>query len=558
MPTVQPPPPPPPPPSSALPQPNPATAVTVNASEALKAGLAQVRPGQSLQATQVPLPPQAVQALPAGQVQVQTTLGPITLQTALPIPNSAVLTLTLTTLNPPSFLITELNGKPVPAAQAALNTGNNLAQAAKTDAAPPPPPLTQGARLNATLVRPATVVPQAPTPTVPQAQTPVQTAPQAAPQAQVSTPAPTAAATPSLPATGAPAASTPTPVSPPSSAPQPATQTTVQTPAQAPTVLPTGTRFNVSIVRIDAPSAALTTPTPTSGGLAQGAGLTGTITGTTPGGQPIVQTPHATIALNTTTSVEVGAKVVLKVETTPIVPSTPDAAKLGRTSPADALVQARAWSDLDEAMKSLALADPARFQQVAQHALPQPGAKLSAQMLFFLSALKGGDIKAWLGDNATRILARDRPGLMNRLSGDFQIMSKMADEPHSADWRLALVPLWGGGEIEQLRMYYRGRGEEDGEDGGDEGTRFVLDVTLSNIGHVQIDGLVKADNQKLDLIIRSEDPLPDTWRADIAEIFTTAQQLTGLGGGMAFQAAPGNFVEFPAIDPAAPHPGLFA
>jgi hypothetical protein len=177
-------------------------------------------------------------------------------------------------------------------------------------------------------------------------------------------------------------------------------------------------------------------------------------------------------------------------------------------------------------------------------------------MLFFLSALKGGDVKAWLGENTTRILDRERPGLVGRLSGDFQIMSKMADEPQSGDWRLALVPLYNGSEIEQLRMYYRGGGGQGEEDHEADDTRFVLDLDLSNIGHLQIDGLMKTSTKKLDLIIRSEEPLPTAWRTDIIDIFTTGQEITGIGGGLAFQAAPGNFIEFPTPTDLAAHPGL--
>ncbi|MBL4615892.1 MAG: hypothetical protein JKY27_13625 [Magnetovibrio sp.] len=555
--TVQPPPPPPTTPVSVPANSAIATAVKI------PPALSQMTLGQSLAAT---VPPQPSQALPANQILVQTALGPITLQTAMAIPKGAALTLTLTTLSPqPAFLISELNGKPVQAAQIALKNGPNGLQAAKPQA---PLPLSQGTRVTATLVRPAVLTTPAAVPasTPPQAavpassQAPVATTPQAAPQVQpgpavqaatVSTPAPSTAPSATTPQTSTTTAQ-PTAQPPTTSAPQ-----TSNTPRQI--TLPTGTRFTLSIVRINAPSAALSTPTPpTSGGLIQGTTLTGTITGTTPQGQPIVQTPHSTFALNAQSALSIGTQVVFKLETAPLLPTPQLGAKLGQTGPADTLVQARAWSDLDDGLKALAQIDPSRFQQVAQNAIPQPGAKLTSQMLFFLNALKGGDFSAWLGENATRLIDRERPGLMKRLSGDFSIMSKMADEPQSGDWKLALVPLWGGGEVEQVRMYYRGGDEAQDEEGDDDGVRFILDLTLSNIGHVQIDGLAKAEQHKLDLIIRTQVPLPDQWRTEIGTIFMAAQELAGLGGGVAFQAAPGNFTEFPPIDPSAPHPGLYA
>jgi len=577
MPTVQPPPP--PPPTPATPQTSQAVAVAVKAPEAVS----QLRPGQSLQATQVSQPtqaaqstqaapaakaaqpttppaPSATQSLPANQVQVQTTLGPITLQTALPIPKGAVLTLVLNRLTPqPQFLITEINGKPVPGTQTALHSAGAPSLAANRASATPlsVPPLTEGMRINATLIRPATVPATVSTPSG------IPTAPQTPAQPQVLAPTPTASAnqpisvqTPSsAPAQTTSPGSPATPTTPPSSSggvqpPPPSAAQLVQ--------LPSGTRFTVSVVRIASPSTALNAATPSSGGgLAAGATLSGTVSGATPQGQPIVQTPNATIALETLAKINEGMRVTLKLESGPSLASTPNAAKLGHAGPAGTLAQAKSWSQLDEALKALSHIDPARFQHITQNVLPQPGAKLTSQMLFFLSALKGGDIKAWLGDNASKVIESGRPGIVSRLSSDMQIMSKLVDEPQSGDWRLALIPLWNGNQLEQLRMYYRNRSGQDDEDGEGDGTRFVLDVELSNLGHVQIDGLMKSQTKKLDLIVRTDQPFPDTWRTDLAEIFQTAQEITGIGGSLAFQAAPGNFIDFPPIEAPSPQRGLF-
>ena len=569
MPTVQPP----PPPTPAAPQAGQAVAVAVKAPEAVS----QLRPGQSLQASQVVQPsnatqaapaaktaqlatppaPPATQSLPANQVQVETTLGPVTLQTALPIPKGAVLTLMLSRLTPqPQFLITEINGKPVPGTQTAQTALQNVGASSLAANRVSAPPLTEGMRINATLVRPATV-PASSTPQIPgsqQAPGPVQAAP--TPQTSLSTSVPTPPTAPQPGAAQAPAPGSPPPSTTPTATPagvQPTSLTTAQ-----PVQLPSGTRFTVSIVRIDLPSTALNTATPgPGGGLAAGAMLSGTVTGTTSQGQPIVQTPNATIALETTAKINEGMRVTLKLDSALSPPSTSDAAKLGRAGPAETLAQAKSWSQLEEALKALAHTDPARFQHITQNVLPQPGAKLTSQMLFFLSALKGGDIKAWLGDTASRVIERDRPGMIGRLGGDMHIMSRLVDEPQSGDWRLALIPLWNGNQLEQLRMYYRNHGGQDDEDGEGDGTRFVLDIELSNLGHVQIDGLMKSQTKKLDLIVRTDQPFPDTWRTDLADIFQTAQDITGVGGSLAFQAAPGNFIDFPPMDAPSPQRGLF-
>lgn len=557
MPTVQPPP---PPLLVAAAQPvGQAVAVVVKAPVTLN----QLPQGSTVQATVEPSP---TQSLPANQVQVNTALGPITLQTTVAIPKDAVLTLTLAQLVPqPQFLISELNGKPVTSAMLSqLKPG--LTSTPPLATPPTTSTLAQGTQLSATLVRPTVTQLQLPLPQTgesPVSAAPLPTAPTVpGPGGQ---PSSTASALPPSapviltsspqPALNVPGQSNPAPAPSPGAlnSAQPAQGSAGQTLVQ----LPSGTRLNISIVRIDSPSAALNAPVAQLGnGLNVGSTVSGTIIGTTPQGQPIAQTPHAVIALETTAKLAEGARVVLKIESAPLPPAIPNSAKLGRMMLGDTPLQSKTWPNLDEALQVLAQADPARAQHLAQTALPQPGNKLSAQMLFFLSALKGGDVKAWLGENTTRILDRERPGLIGRLNGDFQVMSKMADEPQSGDWRLALVPLYNGGQIEQLRMYYRGGGEQGEEEDGADDTRFVLDLDLSNIGHLQIDGLMKTSSKKLDLIVRSEEPLPTAWRTDIINIFTTGQDITGIGGGLAFQAAPGNFIEFPPPTDLADHPGL--
>ena len=53
----------------------------------------------------------------------------------------------------------------------------------------------------------------------------------------------------------------------------------------------------------------------------------------------------------------------------------------------------------------------------------------------------------------------------------------------------------------------------------------------------------------MDLIVRTENRLPDKMHEDIRDIFQEASDVTGIKGGISFQAAPPNFVE--PIPPAA-------
>lgn len=534
---------PPPPPTQPL-----ATNGLVNAAAlVLKAPplvLQTLHLGQALQAT--------ITAQPAPtQIQVQTLLGTMTLQTSMNLPRGAVLTLEFTNQNPPTFQISTLNGKPVAQGQ------GNITQAAAPVQAQP---LAPGQTISATLLRPAAGA----TPPSQAATPPTQAAPPSAPQstAPVTSPkaTPPGAAQPNTGATAGATRAGATPSTPATSTPLPTASTaspsakstlTPGTATQA-TTLPTGTRFSATVQRIEVPNASVTTSAPNAGAksLALGQVMTGNVTGRTTGGQPIVQTPAATFALGSpgaTADVGEGTKITFRLDSQ-LSPVTAPGTALRVPGTTHDLINAKTWDGLGDALKALIGADPGRLTHLAQTALPQPGGKMSAQMLFFLSALKGGDIKGLLGDSAMRVIDKERPGLLSRLSTDFQTMARLADEPQQGDWRLALIPLWTGEHLEQLRFFWRKNESEEDEEAADD-TRFVFDLDFSQLGHMQIDGLVKAKRKHLDLIIRTDQPLPPEMRAGIAEIFEDARDTIGLGGQVAFQAAPGNFVTVPSTDP---------
>ena len=63
------------------------------------------------------------------------------------------------------------------------------------------------------------------------------------------------------------------------------------------------------------------------------------------------------------------------------------------------------------------------------------------------------------------------------------------------------------------------------------------------MGRFQLDGLVHQGEKRMDLIVRTENRLPGGVEDGIRNIFQNAAEVTGLKGGIVFQAAPANFVE---------------
>ena len=318
--------------------------------------------------------------------------------------------------------------------------------------------------------------------------------------------------------------------------------------------LPTGTQLPLRVVAVQLPNQpAAPTPAPTPGtAVAAGQVLHGTVSGATTTGQPIVTTPNATLALANAVPLPAGTRVTVEVTGSP-TPPPQSAPTLGAR---EGLFLTREWPALREAVETLQQADPAAARQLTGSVLPRADAQLAANILIFLGALRGGDVRAWLGDGPLRAIQRLRPEVAGRLQDDFRQLGRMADEPISGDWRAALIPFAGGADIQQVRLLLRrNRDDEDGE-GGDSGTRFVVDLELSRLGRLQLDGLSRQRGRRLDLIVRSAEPLPGRMRDDIRGIFRDAVGLTGLDGGVTFQARPPNFVDVTPGDDAEDRVGV--
>ena len=68
------------------------------------------------------------------------------------------------------------------------------------------------------------------------------------------------------------------------------------------------------------------------------------------------------------------------------------------------------------------------------------------------------------------------------------------------------------------RQHRRDEDGEEGEEGEVEGaTRFVVELELSRLGPLQLDGLVR--QSRFDLIVRTTSPLAAEMRRDILGIF---------------------------------------
>ena len=190
------------------------------------------------------------------------------------------------------------------------------------------------------------------------------------------------------------------------------------------------------------------------------------------------------------------------------------------------------WSVLRELSKHTATAAPTTAQAFVEGKVPAANARAAAQIIFFLSVLRSGDVTGWLGADMLRSLERsNQRGLVERLRDDFRQLRRLGDESSGNDWRLLLFPFSHGDRIEPIHMFVRGQRRDQAD--GDKDVRFVVDLKMSALGALQFDGLLH--HQTFDLMVRSHADLSKTQRQDISQIFGAGLESISYRGQISFQ-----------------------
>ncbi|MGE4278239.1 MAG: hypothetical protein AB7G62_01545 [Magnetospirillum sp.] len=265
--------------------------------------------------------------------------------------------------------------------------------------------------------------------------------------------------------------------------------------------------------------------------------LAGTVTAHPPGGQVVMSTTIGTLAVPTAESVAVGSVVRLEVVGAPQLPVAVSA-----TTPAPRAegLTPQGWPALSDAMETLARSDPQALD-VLMRAIPTASPRLAAAMVAFTGAMKSGDSKGVVGETSNKALEKaGRRDLAERLKSDLADLAQDAGRPVAGgEWRMHSMPFVHGGVVDAIQLFVRGSNADDqkrqaGGTGNDQ--RFILDFRLTNLGRLQMDGLVRREEKLFDLIIRTGEPLPQEMRMDIMAIFTGAAELVGTKGSVAFQS----------------------
>jgi hypothetical protein len=481
-----------------------------------------------------------------GLVEVDTNLGKLQLQTGFPLQKGAPLQLQLISKgNQFQFLITAIGGKPpslVSRTSTAGLTGSPGSSAQSGNAAPgtaaqatnpAPVSLLTGTKTTVTLLRTAATG---------NAGTSSQTG------TSTSTASIAGVATSPKSTTSAAGKSSAghSQSSPTNTTNKSAQSSTIQSGSLSGTQpglkVPAGSRFSAQITSvIPANQMRNGGGIPNAGPTSFSAGqiMTGVVVGKTNSHHPIINTHAGPVSIITPSALPPGTTISFQ-----ILAAAPNSTSLSEHAVIEragtVILETKGWPVLDETVDILNQTTPSIAQQLINSALPRPDSALTANILFFIAALRGSEIKNWLGDAPIRALERIRPNLASRLGDEFQQIAKLSDDDAGKDWRAIPIPMLNGSEIEQIRLFMRRKPRK--EDDSPE-TRFIIDMDLSNMGRIQMDGLIVQEKKKFDLIVRLERQLTPSQENDIREIFVKSSELTGVSGGLTFRTSPPDFTE---------------
>jgi hypothetical protein len=169
--------------------------------------------------------------------------------------------------------------------------------------------------------------------------------------------------------------------------------------------------------------------------------------------------------------------------------------------------------------------------------LPQANDGLAGALLQIFGAYKSADSAAWVGRPVAETLAHiGQAELLRSLSREMKDQTRSGSDPVVGDWRSYPVPLYNAGAFHTLTLHVHNdrQGQSEAEHEGTRGkTRFLVDMSLSRLGDLQLDGFVQP--KKIDMILRSERSLPDGLHSELRAAYGKAMGAVGFAGTLNFQ-----------------------
>lgn len=426
--------------------------------------------------------------------------------------------------------------------------------------APPLPVLPISSTLTAQAFATTEFSPAPPTRTdIQQTQTPISAGPQSPaikPSAPVATNAPSltspsAPATKPLPHPNISAALSAYGITAPAARPEALPHTIASPVAAAAPVLPATNPAPA------APSPAATQYQPPIGNPSASPPVRAEVIGHDADGANILHTPLASLKLYTTQPLPTGTVLMVRVDLDHEPPMDAPIAFTKLEPLRDITNYARDWHTLAATLGVLQEASPVTAERLIQQ-IPTLNHQFTSSMLFFISALKGGALREWLGDRTIKQMEAVAPAMLNGLIQDMERIQHAFVHSPLTDWSSTILPFMFGAELHQARLYVRNeeQGGKAAGSKGDNGQRFIVECALSQLGELQLDGFIRATTpaKHFDLVVRGAGPLPADITQGIRQVFTATLEATRLSGQISFQYGAQHFVR-PLTSLASPESG---
>ena len=170
--------------------------------------------------------------------------------------------------------------------------------------------------------------------------------------------------------------------------------------------------------------------------------------------------------------------------------------------------------------------------------------QLAATALFFLAAVRAGDVSGWLGERAVNTLRRiGKTDLLTKLTQETRSLTRVSAETVSQDWRATTIPMQWENQIFKLPVYFKQDDAQSKSNNNKKGdTRFIINMDLSQMGKVQLDALYQKSAKRLDLILRTEQGFTKAMQQDMRGVYKSALDEVQFSGELSFQSAPEKWV----------------
>lgn len=367
-------------------------------------------------------------------------------------------------------------------------------------------------------------------------------------------PRPTTPNTPTQPAT------TNTPTTPSTSTPQNiTTNAPTSTPALTAQISQTATVTQANQVSVQnvVPAAPTTTQTPQQATQSVNSSInTATVIAKEANGEAILQTSAGLVRVQPETELAVGSKVTYRlVQITP--PPLSNNARsvatgaLQTQQPAPFTQLGTQWHSLHQLLDAIKELDAKTLQPTPINipgVITSPNVqsaftpKDAATGLFlFMTLLKGSNVKEWLGnDKVDKLRNNGYSKLVNTVESELRTIGAQFTESKPGQWQPLFFPMLVDGELEQLRLFVKKDKQDENSNSGqdsEEDTRFIIELDLSKLGEIQMDGFIKKqpENLQFDLMIRSHINLDDVTRQTLRSLFNKNAEISGFNGSLNFQ-----------------------